>query len=154
MPALLSTTVPLELKAAKTNGLADLGVPMVESTLVKKGKLGELDQLLDNGRIGRRFQNLRAILVKAEQGGEVHSTLILSLEAFGDDNVPVAGNQGVSVQLLAADKVLAEHKLGALFLPFGSCWYDNRFAVELGEALFDACDRLQFIAHADEVRAL
>jgi hypothetical protein len=154
MPALLLSTAPIELKSAKTNGLTDLGVPMVESTLVKKGKLGEFDQLQDSGKIGRRFQNLRAILVKAEQGGETHTTLILSLEAFGDDNVPVAGNQGVSVQLLSGDKLLAEHKLGALFLPFGSAWYDNRFAVELGKELFDACDKVNFVAHADEVRAL
>eukprot|EP01031_Cornospumella_fuschlensis_P049664 gene49664-60796_t len=41
MAALLPATFTFDLKPAKTNGLADLGVPLNDSTEVKKGKLKE-----------------------------------------------------------------------------------------------------------------
>jgi hypothetical protein len=140
MPALLLSNVPVDLKPAKTNGLADLGVPLQEGTLVKKGKVGEFAQLQDNGKVGRRFQNIKVTAVKTSEGGEVSSRIIVTFEAFGDDNAPVAGNQGVAVVLAQGDKPLREAPLGTLFLPYACAWYENRFALEISNELFDQLD--------------
>jgi hypothetical protein len=154
MPALLLSTVSIDLKPAKTNGLADLGVPLGDDTVVKKGKLGEFAQDQDSGKAGRRFQNIRITAVKASEGGETGAKLIVAFEAFGDDNVPVRANQGVSAKLGAGDDVLAEVPLGPLFLPYACCWYENRFSADIAQDVFDRLDRLTFVAHADEVRAI
>jgi hypothetical protein len=154
MPALLLTAVPVPLKPAKTNGLADLGVPMGEDTLVKKGKLGEFEQLQDSGKIGRRFQNVRVTAVKATEGGQVVSKVIVVFEVFGDDNVPAAGNQGVALAVTAGGKTLLEAPLGTLFLPYGCHWYENRFSVDISNDVFEQCDSVNFVAKADEVRVL
>lgn len=142
MPALLLSSVPIELKAAKTNGLADLGVPLVESTVVKKGKLSEFMQPQDSGKVGRRFQNIRVIAVKTIEGGVESSKVIVVFEAFGDDNVPAGG------------KTLLELPLGTLFLPYACAWYENRFAVDISNDVFDRIDSFSFVAKADEVRAI
>lgn len=154
MPALLPSQVSIELKPAKTHGLGDLGVPVQDGTVVKKGRLAEFEQLQDNGKVGRRFQNIRVTAIQTGEGGEVASRAIVTFEVFGDDNTPVAGNQGVGVALVAGDKVLREASLGTLFMPYACAWYENRFAVDLDNAQFDQLDRLAFVAHADEVRAL
>ena len=154
MPALLLSAVPIELKPAKTNGLADLGVPLTDDTVVKKGKLAEFEQLQDNGKVGRRFQNIRVTAVKTSEGGEVSSKLMVVFEVFGDDNAPVAGNQGVAATLCAGDKPLLELPLGTLFMPYACCWYENRFSADISNELFDQFDRLSFVTRADEVRAL
>jgi hypothetical protein len=154
MPALLLSTVTLDLKPAKTHGLGELGVPVVESTLVKKGKLVEYLQECDDGKVGRRFQNLRVTAVKTPQGGEVSSKLIVVFEVFGDDNVPVGANLGVAAVLGAGDETLAELPLGPLFLPYGCCWYENRYAVDIDNAVFDRCDRITFVTLVDQVRAI
>lgn len=154
MPALLLSSVPIDLKPAKTNGLADLGVPVADDTAVKKGKLGEFAQAQDSGKIGRRFQNIRVTAVKATEGGEPGAKVIVVFEVFGDDNVPVQANQGVSAKLCLGDEVLAEVPLGPLFLPYACCWYENRFSSGISQDVFDRFDRLTFVAHADEVRAI
>lgn len=154
MAALLPATFTFDLKPAKTNGLADLGVPLNDSTEVKKGKLGEAMQMLEGDKIGRRFQNLRATLVKATEGGQVGAKLLLSFEVFGDDTAPLGAPAGVSVLLQAGDQVLAEQALGALYLPYAVSWYDNRFAVDVPLEAFAAVDRLSVLAAADAVRAV
>ncbi len=154
MPALLSAQVAIELKAAKPHGLADLGVPLNDASVVKKGKLGEFAQTLDSGKPGRRFQNVKLTAVKTSEGGEVTSRIIVSFEAFGDDNVPATVNQGVSASLTAGGQPIHELALGTLFLPFACCWYENRFAAQVPNDIFDRADGLSLVARADEVRVV
>jgi hypothetical protein len=154
MPALLLSSVPIDVKPAKTNGLADLGVPSADTTVVKKGKLGEFAQGLDSAKIGRRFQNIRVTGVKAEEGAATSSKLIVVFEVFGDDNVPLKANLGVAVALHAGDKVLLEQPLGTLFLPYACCWYENRCCLDICNEVFDQFDRLSFITLADDVRTV
>lgn len=154
MAALLPATFKIDIKTAKTNGLAELGVPLTDSTEVKKGKLGEVMQMLEGDKIGRRFQNLRATLLKATEGGQPGVKLVLAFEVFGDDNAPVAEPAAVSAIIYAGGRVLAEKTLGTLFLPYGSCWYENRFAVGLPLEAFAEADAVSLVAAADEVRAL
>lgn len=154
MPALLLSTATIDLKPTKTNGLADLGVPVTDATLVKKGKLAEFVQPQDSGKVGRRFQNIRVTAVKTTEGGVEAAKLMVVFEVFGDDNVPVLANQGVSVSLSAGEQALADIPLGTLFMPYACAWYENRFAADIGNAVFDQLDRLHFTARADEVRAL
>lgn len=131
MAALLPAVFTFDLKPAKTNGLADLGVPLSDSTEVKKGKLAEAMQLLEGDQIGRRFQNLRATLVKATEGGQPGAKLLLSFEVFGDDTAPLKTPSAVSVWLQSGDQVLTEQTLGLLYLPYAVCWYDNHFAMDV-----------------------
>ena len=154
MPVLQSAAVAIPLQPAKTHGLADLGVPLGEATVVKKGKLGEFAQLLDEGRPGRRFQNVKVTAVRAEEGGQVAAQLIVSFEVFGDDNVPHGGNSGVQAALTAGGQVLAELQLGRLFMPYACCWYENRFVAPVPVSLFDQADGLSLQALADDVRML
>jgi len=56
--------------------------------------------------------------------------------------------------LAQGDKPLREAPLGTLFLPYACAWYENRFALEISNELFDQLDRVSFVARADEVRAL
>lgn len=71
VPALAEKTTQIELKDAKPKGLSmtQLGVPVLESTVVKKGKLQEFFQFLDDGKVGRRFQNIRVTGIKTSEGG-------------------------------------------------------------------------------------
>jgi hypothetical protein len=92
--------------------------------------------------------------VKTTEGGVESSKLLVVFEVFGDDNVPVLANQGVSVSLSAGEQALGDIPLGTLFLPYACAWYENRFAADIGNAVFDQLDRLHFTARADEVRAL
>lgn len=154
MPNLLSATFHIPLKAAKTHGLADLGVPLHDSTEVKKGKLAEAMQLLEGDKIGRRFQNLRATLVHTQEGGQGSVQLLLACEVFGDDSAPLGAPSGLSIQLWAGEQCLAEVPLGPLYLPYGVHWYDNQFALKLAPAVFATADRVSVLAAADEVRTL
>ena len=155
MATLLPATFTFDLKPAKTNGLADLGVPLNDSTEVKKGKLAEAMQLLEGDKIGRRFQNLRATLVKATEGGQAGAKLLLSFEVFGDDTAPLAAPADVSVLLqTGGDQVLVERALGTLYLPYAVCWYDNHFAVNVPLDAFSAADRVSVLVAEDEVRVL
>jgi hypothetical protein len=154
MPALNAATFDIDLKPAKTHGLADLGVPLDDSTEVKKGKLGEAMQMLDGGKIGRRYQNLKATLLKATEGGQVGAKLVLTFEIFGDDNTTVGAPSAVSARLLAGGQTLAELPLGSPYLPYGSCWYENHFAAHVPLEAFATADRVQLLAAADEVRPI
>lgn len=154
MPALLLSSTAIDIKPAKPHGLADLGVPLTEATLVKKGKLAEFAQSQDSGKVGRRFQNIRVTAVKTAEGGVQASKLIVAFEVFGDDNVPVLGNQGVAAVLHAGEQALQDLPLGSLFLPYACAWYENRYAADISNEVFDQLDRLHFVAQADEVRSL
>jgi hypothetical protein len=154
MPALLPATFKINLKTVKPNGLAELGVPLVDDTEVKKGKLMEALQGLEGDKVGRRCQNLRATLVKTVEGGQSGVKLIVAFEVFGDDNAPVGPPSAVSVLVHAGDTLVADLPLGSLFLPYGSCWYDNRFSVNLPLEAFTAVDGVSLVAATDEVRAI
>lgn len=154
MPALLLSSTAVAIKPAKPHGLADLGVPLTDATVVKKGKLGEFEQAQDSGKVGRRFQNIRVTAVKTSEGGVESSRLIVAFEVFGDDNVPVVGNQGVAAVLHAGDTKLMDLPLGPLFLPYACAWYENRYAADISNEVFDQLDSLSFVARADEVRLI
>lgn len=155
MTTLLPASFRIDLKTAKTNGLAELGVPLTDSTEVKKGKLAEAMQMCEGGnKVGRRYQNLRATLLKATEGGQPGVKLVLAFELFGDDNAALTAPSPIKARLLAGDGVLAELTLGAPFLPYGSCWYDNRFAADLPLDAFAAADGVQVLAAADAVRPI
>lgn len=103
MPTLAENTTFVELKTAKPTGLgmAQLGIPVQDSTLVKKGKLHEFIQLTKDGKDGRRYQNIRVTAVKTAEGGIDSVKFFLQFEVFGDDNVPEAANAGFAVALFA-----------------------------------------------------
>lgn len=155
MTTLLPAAFHIDLKTAKTNGLAELGVPLGDTTEVKKGKLAEAMQMQAGGdKVGRRYQNLRATLLKATEGGQAGVKLVLAFELFGDDNAAVGAPSPIQAQLLAGETVLAELTLGAPFLPYGSCWYENRFAADLPPDSFAVADAVRVLAAADTVRAI
>ncbi len=154
MPQLLPAVFDIALRPAKTHGLAELGVPMCEATEVKKGKLAEAMQLLGDERIGRRYQNLRATLLKTVEGGRTVAKLVLAFEVFGDDNTATGVPAPVSVRLRAGLETLAEATLGSPFMPFGSCWYENHFAADVDLDVWTKADGVQVVAAADDVRLL
>lgn len=152
MPALIETTAPIELAPAKTSGLNNLGVPIDTSTQVKKGKRQEFLQTLDTGAIARRYQNIRAILVKTTETDRVFSKLIVQFEVFGDDWRSVGENAGVDFALCQGDEVLHTIPQGKLFLPYCRSWYENQFEHTIPDAVFDLATHLAFIAKADEMQ--
>jgi hypothetical protein len=154
MPELNAATFTIALKPAKTHGLAELGVPMDETTEVKKGKLVEAMQMLGGDKIGRRYQNLRATLIKTSEGGQPGAKLVLVFEVFGDDSVPVDLPCTMAARLLAGDQVLAELPLGAPFMPYASCWYANHFAANVVLDAYAAADQVQLLVAAESVRAI
>lgn len=154
MTALNAAAFTIDLKPAKTNGLADLGVPIDEGTEVKKGKLTEAMQMLEGERIGRRYQNLRATLLKANEGGQSGARLVLAFEVFGDDNVPQGAPSALAARLMAGEQVLAELPLGSPFMPYASCWYENHFAADVALDAFASADRVQLMAAGQLVRML
>lgn len=156
MPALVENTVSIELKTAKSTGLSitQLGVPVSESTSVKKGKLHELIQLLDDGRPGRRFQNIRITGVKTCEGGVESAKLFVQLEAFGDDNVPVANNSGFAVAPSETAKPLQALPVTTLFLPYARYWFESQSVFEIPLDVFDRMDSLNFTVLADQVRMI
>ncbi|WP_374336696.1 hypothetical protein [Methyloversatilis sp.] len=154
MPALVANSTFIEIAPAKTTGLNDLGVPLVEGTLVKKGKLGEFSQVLDDGKIGRMYQNLRAIAVKTEEGGEPSARLFLLFEVFGDNNAPLAPNVGFALRVLAGADTLLELRQPTLFLPYACAWYDNRCVFDLPLDAFERTDRIEFLTLDEAVRAI
>lgn len=153
MPILQAATFTIDLRPAKTNGLGPLGLP--PDSEVKKGKLAEAMQTLDGSdRIGRRYQNLRATLVRATEGGLPTVKFVLAFEVFGDDNVPLGTPSALSVRLLAGEGAAVELPLGMPFMPFAACWYENHFAVDVPPAAFVAIDRVEVVAAEDEVRMI
>ncbi|HUX82734.1 MAG TPA: hypothetical protein VMV35_07840 [Halothiobacillus sp.] len=154
MADLIERKTTIDLAEAKPTGLGDLGVPVHDGMIVKKGKLHEFTQLLADGGVGRMFQNLRVIAVKTAVGGAPSAKLFILLEAFGDNNVPVVANSSFDLKLYAGTECLLELSPGSLFLPYANFWYDNRFVFDLSTDAFDRLNRLEFIAKADQVVAL
>ncbi|QSA97566.1 hypothetical protein [Methylococcus sp. EFPC2] len=152
MAALTKNTATIELASAKTNGLANLGVPIDESTQVKKGKLQEFLQTLDTGAIARRYQNIRVTAIKTTEGGRLFSKVIVQFEVFGDDWNSVGVNTGVDFALYQGDKLLHSIQQGRIFLPYTRSWYEDQYEHTIPNEVFDELTRLDFIANADEVQ--
>jgi hypothetical protein len=156
VPALAENTTQIELAVAKPKGLSltQLGIPLQEGCVIKKGKLHEFIQLLDDGKVGRRFQNIRVTGVKTREGGSESAKVFVEFEIFGDDNVPVAANSGFGVALCAGGERLLALPPSSAFLPYAGTWYENQFVYDVPTALFDRCDGLQFATRADQVRMI
>lgn len=151
MATLNKATASIELAPAKTAGLADLGIPTDDTTLVKKGRLQEFLQRLDDGTIARRFQNIRVTAVKATEGGRLFTKLFVQFEVFADDWVSLDDNTGFQVTVCAGD--VAQHNVAQdrLFLPYCRSWYENQYERTIPSEYFDALTRVEFVANADTV---
>ena len=156
MLVLTENTTLIELKSAKPTGLGmtQLGIPALDSTLVKKGKLNEFLQSTADGKVGRRYQNIRVTAVKTAEGGIESAKVFLQFEAFGDDNVPVGANGGYTVALLSGADALLTLPASSLFLPYGRAWYENQAVFDVPLDIFDKADQLQLTVNTDQVRAI
>jgi hypothetical protein len=154
LPSLQETRAVVTLASAKPTGLADLGVPLDDATLVKKGRAHEFPQLLTDGVLGRRFQDLRVIAIKTAEAGVASAKFFLQFEVFGDNTSAPTNGVGFEVALFAGAEQVASFSSGSLFLPYANFWYPNRFVFEIPAADFDRVERLEFIAKAEEVRAV
>jgi hypothetical protein len=154
VPSLQEFRTIVALAPAKPVGLADLGAPLDEATVVKKGRLHEFAQLLAGGGIGRRFQDVRVVGIRTVEAGAASAKLFVQFEVFGDDTAAPAAGVGFDAVLQAGDQPLARLSSSSLFLPYGNFWYPNRFVFDVPTADFDRADRLEFIAKAEEVRSL
>ncbi|MEP9352425.1 hypothetical protein ABLE93_02375 [Xanthobacter sp. KR7-65] len=152
MPTLQETRTVVTLAPAKPAGLADLGVPPGDTPEVKKGRAHEFMQLLADGKIGRRFQDLRITAIKTAEGGIPTAKVFIQFEVFGDDTVAPTAGVGFDAELFAGAQPLASLSSTSLFLPYASFWYPNRFVFEVPLADFDQMDRLEFIAKPEDVR--
>ncbi|MBS0344900.1 MAG: hypothetical protein JSR69_00435 [Proteobacteria bacterium] len=157
VPTLAENTTHIDLAPAKPKGLSltQLGVPLLEGTVIKKGKLPEFLQLFaDGSKAGRRYQNIRITAAKAQEGAVETARVIVQFEVFGDENVPEADNSGFGITLCAGGEALLELPQTSAFLPYAACWYENQFFYEVPTALFDQVDGLHFTVKADQVRPL
>lgn len=156
MPTLTANTVYIDLAPGKAKGLSltQLGVPLSEGTQIKKGAINEFLQLMEDESVGRRYQNVRATVVKAAEGGEISVKLFVQFEVFGDDNVPRGGNSGFASALLADGQTLLEWPARPAFLPYAGSWYENQFVYELPADLFGRVSRVRLTVLPDEVRCL
>lgn len=152
MPALQETRVSVTLAVAKPTGLDDLGAPLGDASVVKKGRAHEYAQLLADGAIGRRFQDLRVIGIKTVEAGVPSAQFFIQFEVFGDNTAAPKNGAGFDAVLFAGSRPLARLASGALFLPYANFWYPNRFVFDVPIADFDQADRLEFIAKPEEVR--
>ena len=110
---LLESKTYIDLAIAKPTGLNDLGVPILETTVVKKGKLHEFSQPMADGKVGRMFQNLRITGIKTIEGGTEAAKIFISFEVFGDSNIPKAANSGIKLRYTPALKVCWSYRLTA-----------------------------------------
>ena len=154
MPDLFESKTFIDLTIAKPTGLNDLGAPLLDSTVVKKGKLHEFSQPMTDGKVARMFQNLRVTAIKTTEGGIELAKIFVSFEVFGDSNAPLAANSGIMIRLYAGQENLLSLTPGRMYLPFANFWYDNRFAFDIPNDVFDRADRLEFIARSDQVREI
>jgi hypothetical protein len=156
VPVLTENTTLIKLKSAKSTGLGmtQLGIPVLDSTQVKKGKLHEFLQSTADGKVGRRYQNIRVTAVRTAEGGVESAKVFLQFEVFGDDNVPEGANGGYTVALLSGTDTLLTLPTSSLFLPYGRAWYENQAVFDLPLAVFDQADQLQFTAKTDQIRAI
>jgi len=144
----------IPLASARSNGLNDLGVPRLETAMIKKGRLHELTQAVESGAVGRRFQNLRITAIKTAEGGVESTKVFVQFEVFGDDNVPEADGSGFEAALYGGVERLCVLRPGVVFMPYARCWYDNRFVFDVPAEVFERTDGFEFIARPDRVRAL
>jgi hypothetical protein len=156
VPTLAENTTHIDLANAKPKGLSltQLGVPLREGTVIKKGTLPEFIQLFEDGKAGRRFQNIRITAVKTLEGDSESAKLIVQFEVFGDENVPLAANSGFAITLCAGTDTLVELPPTSAFLPYAGTWYENQFVYDTTTHFFDQCDRLRFTLRADQVRLI
>lgn len=152
MPSLQEARAIVTLTSAKPTGLADLGAPLVETTSVKKGRAHEFPQLLTNGEIGRRFQDLRVIGIKTDEAGVTSAKFFVQFEVFGDNTAAPTNGVGFEAALFAGAQRLAGLSSSSLFLPYANFWYPNRFVFEAPAEDFDRADRLEFVAKPEDVR--
>jgi hypothetical protein len=152
VPLLQEIRIDVTLAPAKPVGLADLGAPMVDATAVKKGRAHEFAQVLTDGKIGRRFQDLRVIGIKTVEAAVPSAKLFVQFEVFGDNTAAPANGVGFEAILYAGPQQLASFSSSSLFLPYGNFWFPNRFVFEAPTADFDRADRFEFIAKPEEVR--
>jgi hypothetical protein len=154
LPALQETRIVLTLAPGKTSGLADLGAPLSDATVIKKGRAHEHPQLLADGKIGRRFQDIRVIAIKTDEAGVLSAKIFVQFEVFGDNTAAPANGVGFDAVLFAGARPLASLSSSSLFLPYANFWYPNRFVFDTPAADFDQADRLEFIAKPEEVRLI
>ena len=154
MPSLQEIRTVVTLAPAKPAGLADLGVPLADTTVVKKGRAHEFAQVLTDGKIGRRFQDLRVIGINTVEATVPSAKLFVQFEVFGDNTAAPTSGVGFEAVLHAGTEQLASLSSSSLFLPYGNFWYPNRFVFEVPTADFDRADRLEFIAKPEEVRSI
>jgi hypothetical protein len=150
---LQETRAVVTLAPAKPTGLNDLGAPLGDSTVVKKGRAHEFPQLLSDDKIGRRFQDLRVIGIKTIEEGVASAKFFVQFEVFGDNTAAPKSGVGFDAVLFAGEQTLATLSSSSLFLPYANFWYPNRFVFDVALADFDQADRLEFIAKPEEVRA-
>lgn len=153
MSNLVKTNGFVELAVSKPTGLNDLGVPVVEGTVVKKGKLPEMTQKLDDDKVGRMYQNIRAFAIKTKEGDLEVSQLFVLFEVFSDDCTSVGTNSGVEFGLYNDQQLLTTLQQSPIFVPYARCWYDNRYVYNISNEVFDALTRVDFVAKPDEMRA-
>lgn len=154
MAALQEIRTVATLAPAKPVGLADLGMPVVDTTVVKKGRVHEFAQVLTDGQIGRRFQDLRIIGINTVEAGVPSAKLFVQFEVFGDNTAAPANGVGFEAVLHAGSQRLASLSSSSLFLPYANFWYPNRFVFEVPTTDFDRADRFEFIAKSEEVRSI
>jgi hypothetical protein len=154
VPSLQEIRTVVSLAPAKPVGLADLGVPLAETTVVKKGRAHEFAQVLTDGKIGRRFQDLRVVGINTVEAAVPSAKLFVQFEVFGDDTAVLASGAGFEAVLHAGSQPLASLSSSSLFLPYANFWYPNRFMFEVPTAAFDQADCFEFIAKSEEVRAI
>jgi hypothetical protein len=152
VPSLQEIRTVVALAPAKPSGLADLGTPMVDTTVVKKGRVHEFAQVLADGKIGRRFQDLRVIGINTVEATVPSAKLFVQFEVFGDSTAAPANGVGFEAIVYAGSEQLAKLSSSSLFLPYGNFWYPNRFVFEVPVSDFDRADRFEFIAKPEEVR--
>jgi hypothetical protein len=152
LPSLQETRAVVTLAISKPAGLADLGVPLDDAAVVKKGRVHEHPQLLADDEIGRRFQDIRVIGIKTVEAGVPSAKLFVQFEVFGDNTAAPTNGVGFEAVLFAGLQPLASLSSSSLFLPYANFWYPNRFVFDLALGDFDQADHLEFIAKPEEVR--
>ena len=154
MPSLQEFRTVVALAPAKPTGLADLGVPVADTTVVKKGRAHEFAQNLTDDKIGRRFQDLRVIGINTVEAEVPTAKLFVQFEVFGDNTAVSSTGAGFEAILYAGEQQLASLSSSSLFLPYANFWYPNRFVFEVPTADFEQADRFEFIAKPEEVRTI
>ncbi|HUO55524.1 MAG TPA: hypothetical protein VMU18_12325, partial [Rhodoblastus sp.] len=154
VPSLQEVRAVVPLAPAKSTGLADLGTPLVDTTVVKKGRVHEFAQDLSDGKIGRRFQDLRVIAIQTVEGALASAKLFVQFEIFGDNTAAPANGIGFEAVLYAGEQQLASLSSSSFFLPYANFWYPNRFAFDVATDVLEKAERCEFIAKPEEVRIL